>query len=400
MKVLHVIPSVSPIRGGPSQAIFGMTQALQEKNIRVEIVTTNDNGTNLLKVPLNQLIPYQGVSTRFFNRFSPNHLGIIREFSISDKLTYWLWQNIQEYDLLHIHAIFSYPSTISMLISHLKEVPYINRPLGQLCHWSLRQSYLKKKIYFEMFERHNLNYSSALHFTSQREQEESRSVKLKTPSFVIPHGLVIPKEISTASQRLHEHFKIPIKSPIILFLSRLHPKKGLDFLIPALGKLKHLQFSLILAGDGDSEYIHKIRHLLTTYSIYDRTYFPGFVEGEFKELLLQGSDLFVLTSYSENFGIVVLEALAAGLPVLLTPQVALSNQIKKYNLGYVVNLEVYEIATQLEYCLLNADVIKQIGDRARQFVRDNYTWNRTAAQLIEVYTAILNKQPIPEQFLP
>ncbi|PSO76998.1 MAG: glycosyl transferase family 1 [Cyanobacteria bacterium QS_4_48_99] len=391
MKVLHVIPSVAPVRGGPSQAVLEMVKGLRSQGLDAEIATTNDNGSDLLAVPLQQRTEYQQVPVWFFPRFSPA-ISSIREFAFSSQLTAWLWQHVSDYDLLHVHAIFSYPSTAAMAIARLRGIPYINRPLGQLCTWSLQQKESKKKTYLALIEHANLNHSQALHLTSSQEEEELSQLNFKAPSFILPHGLSLPTPIPNARHQLRQHLNLPEDEPIILFMSRLHSKKGLEYLIPALGKLSHKCFHFILAGNGSPEYEAQIDELLTAAGMHDRTYRPGFVSGEMKNLFSQGSDLFALTSHSENFGIVVLEAMAAGLPVLATPGVALASVVKQDQLGYVTELDVPGIATAIEHHLNHPQQAKAMGDRARQLIFEQYTWDKMAAKLSATYEAILLKQ--------
>lgn len=393
MRILHVIPSIAPVRGGPSQAVLAIVNALQLQAISAEVATTNDNGLMLLDVPLQQCCNYENTPVWFFPRFSPN-IYALREFAFSSSLTDWLWKNIKNYDLVHVHAIFSYPSTIAMAIARHHQIPYLVRPLGQLCQWSLQQSQRKKQIYLNLIERANLNHSAALHLTSWQEQQDIAQLHLNPPSFILPHGLTIPALIPNADQQLRQHLKLPDDEPILLFLSRLHAKKGLDHLIPALSKLKHHRFRFIIAGSGSPDYEQTVRQLVAQTGLSDRTHFTGFVTGELKQLLLQGSDLFMLTSHSENFGIAALEALAVGLPAFVTPGVALASVVQDQQLGYVTDLETTAIIQTLEDYFTHPEAAKIIGDRARQFILENYTWDKIATQLIEVYQSILDRQPL------
>ncbi len=382
------------MRGGPSQAVIEMISALRSQGIDAEIATTNDNGKDLLDVPLyeltNQLAEYANVPIRFFPRFSPN-LNAVREFAFSRSLTTWLWQHITEYDLVHVHAIFSYASTIAMAIARIQRVPYINRPLGQLCIWSLQQSKFRKQIYLNVIERSNLLHSQSLHFTTQQEQEEFNLLKLNISSFILPHGVKIPTLIPNAQSQLRSILQIPDHCSILLFMSRIHPKKGLEYLIEALGKLKEYNFALIIAGSGELDYVQQLQDLLITQGISDRTHLVGFVKGETKNLYLQGADLFTLTSHSENFGIAAIESLAAGTPVLITDGVAIAPMVKEQAIGYVTKLEINAIVTTLATFFQNFDKNPLNRQRTQQIIAENYSWQFISAQLATIYQAIVNE---------
>ena len=392
MKVLHVIPSVAAVRGGPSQAVIEMVRGLRSQDVDAEIVTTNDNGKDLLDVPLYELTDrleeYANVPIRFFPRFSPN-INAVREFAFSGALTTWLWQHITEYDLVHVHAIFSYASTIAMAIARIKNVPYITRPLGQLCEWSLQQSKLRKQIYLNVIERSNLLCSKSLHFTAEQEKTEFNQLGLNIPNFILPHGVYIPTPISDAKTQVREILHILDQRPIVLFMSRIHPKKGLEYLISALSKLKEYNFVLVIAGSGDPDYVNQIKDLLKTHDICDRTHMIGFVKGETKNLYLQGADIFALTSHSENFGIAAIEALAAGTPVLITDGVAIAPMVKEQAIGYVTQLEVEAIASIIQEFFDHPDIAKQKGDRATLYIAEHYSWAKITCRLMTVYKNLL-----------
>jgi len=390
MQVLHVIPSIANIRGGPSLAVIEMIRALNDEGIQGCIATTNDNGNQLLSVPLNRWTEYEGVSIQFFSRFSPS-ITPIREFAFSSQLTYWLWENIATFELVHIHAIFSFPSTMAMVIARLHQVPYVVSPHGLLTTWALQQGSVKKQVYLNLIEKKNLNCGHKIHYTSDQEQQEATPLNLSATSFIQPLGLTLPKAIVDSRDELRNYLNLPPDQSIILFLSRLHPKKGLDYTIPALARLQQKDFFFLLVGEGTADYETEIEALLEAHHLISRTLRPGFVTGRLKNLFLQGSDLFVLNSYSENFGLAVLEAMASGLPVITSPNVAFSSMLQSQNLCFIVPQEVAAIADKISYSLDHPAEVQEMAQRAKKYVSENFTWNQVAKNLIKIYQQIIDQ---------
>lgn len=397
MKVLHVIPSISPALGGPTQVVLNLVKALRECGVDAEIATTNDNGSQLLDVPLNQRIEYEQVPTWFFPRFSPP----MKEFIFSAALTRWLWQHLRDYDTIDTHYLFSYASTCAGAIARLQGIPYTVRTIGQLTPWALTQSQLKKRIYTFLIERHNLNCAAAIHCTSAGEVEDVRNFGIQTPSIILPLGVNQPIDVPEAKQKLQNVYGISATTPVVLFLSRLHPKKRPDLLLQALSQLadRNYKFHLILAGSGESDYLSYLTNLVSSLRLTSRTSIPGFVTGQDKDLLLQAADIFVLPSFSENFGIAVAEAMATGLPVIVTPDVQISPEIAAESAGLVVEGEVEPLVGAIAQLLTSPELRHQLGENGKRLVSRRYSWNAIAQNLTSVYTTIIKGEPLHDTFL-
>ncbi len=392
LRILHVIPSLSPLLGGPSSAILPMVAALRASGVEAEIATTNGDGPGELDVPLGELTDYQGVATRFFPRCKAPLPGI-RSFHYSRSLTAWLKEHIREYSALHVHMIFLFPSTAAMRIARAAGVPYLVRPVGMLDKWSLRQKAFKKKCYLGLVEGRNLEAATAFQVMSPQEKHELERLDLPGKLVEIPHGISPPALIPDAHGILRRKLGLEEREKIILFMSRFHPKKGLDLLIPALGKLRDSPFTLVLAGGGAPAYQGEIKRLLDDAVIAGRTVFPGFLRGGEKDLFLQGADLFALTSYDENFGISVLEALASGLPVLVTREVALSAFVESQNLGLTAATTAEAVRAALASALDKGASRwdrKERG-RIREVTLAKFQWEQVATQLAATYRDIISQ---------
>jgi glycosyltransferase involved in cell wall biosynthesis len=320
MRVLHVIPSVSERSGGPATAIVPMCHALMREGIEVLLVTTDDG----LPESNGNVFEYKGVPARVF------HSQFGEPFKYSRPLRAWLNTNIRNFSLAHIHAVFNHSSVAAARACRDAGVPYVIRPLGTLDPWSMTQKSLRKRLFWQVSGKTMLQRAAAVHYTSEAE-------KLSTEgSLRLNHGKVIALgiEAASASGKLEEHFPELVRDPYVLVLSRLHPKKGLDVLIDAFQSLvqtkEFSRWRLVLAGDGSSEYVSKLKNKV----VGDRILFTGWLEGERKDVVLGHASLVALPSHQENFGLCVMEALSHSVPVLVSPAVNLATEIASANAGW------------------------------------------------------------------
>jgi len=389
LKVLHVIPSVAACRGGPSKAVIEMVSSLRKQGIDAEIATTNDDGPNNLEVNLNSLVDYSGVPVRFFKRALPP-VAALREFSYSMSFTRWISHHITDYDVVHVHAIFSYCSSYAMYVARKKGVPYVVRPIGQLQNWSLKQAGTKKTLYLKAIEKNNIESASAVQFTAEAEQDESEQI-LSLSGHVIPLGVDLPDSVALSKKQLFEYLgfsEVP-SGVSVLYLSRLHPKKGLELLMQALSRIDNCDYSLLIAGDGEASYKNNLSALSQQLEIAHKCLFLGHVDGRIKNALLHHADLYALTSYSENFGISVLEAMASGLTPVITDGVALSKVVNENQLGYVCSANVDNIEATMRSAFANQKKLSAMGEKASRYTVENYSWQSIAKRLESLYLSLI-----------
>lgn len=389
MKILQIVPSVSLVYGGPSQMVLGLSKSLAEAGIKLTLITTNSNGDQgqlPLNVPLETPIAQDSYEIIYFN-CSP-----FRRYKFSLELLNWLKINSKNYDLAHIHALFSPVSTFSARICQQQKLPYILRPLGTLDPKDLRKKKLLKSLYGNFLEKSNLANSVGVHFTSQTEADVSNTFGAKINPIVVPLGVEKQDNLPQINS-IREKLNINPDKKIVLFMSRIEPKKGLELLIPSLENLlnKGLDFHFILAGSNpqDQEYEAKIKQTIINSELGKITTITGFVSGEFKQQLLQSADLFVLPSYYENFGIAVVEAMAMGLPVVISDQVYIYQEIDKVNAGWICRCNQEDLTEKLRLALSDTEEINIKGNNAQKLVENQYTWKAIARQMITIYEKLI-----------
>jgi len=367
MRVLHVIPSVSERSGGPATAIVPMCRALQGQGIEVALVSTNEGQP---RINTDREIDFKGVLTKFF----PVQFG--GSFKYSRPLTAWLKKNVKTFDLVHVHAVFNHSSVAAARACRESGVPYVVRPLGTLDPWSMTQKPLRKRIFWTVSAKNMLQRAAAVHYTTIAEKEA-------TEAFLgLNHGRVIALGVDVNGL---EHVAEAPTGPYVLALSRLHPKKALDVLIDAFISVNRDPWRLVIAGDGLADYVAFLKHKA---SGSERITFTGWVEGEQKDALFRGASLFALPSRQENFGLSVLEAMARGVPALVSSKVDLAADIRAAAAGWVVDLD--ELDHALDVALSDEHERAQRG-RAAYLFSQQYSWDKTATDLIRLYQDILSR---------
>ena len=325
--------------------IRGLSAALsqQDRIAQVTILSTDANGDvdeAPLEVPLGKSLSQDGYEIIYF-RCAP-----FRRYKFSPTLLSWLWQNAKHYDIAHIHALFSPITTAAATICRWQKLPYLMRPLGTLDPADLQKKKRAKQLYAALLEKPNLAGAAAIHFTSQQESQVSERFGTSPSEVIIPLGVTPPElpERTAAKAAICKQFNIPPERPIILFMSRIDPKKGFDLLLPALQKLheQNCPFHLLLCGANpqDRAYEASIREQILASSWAHQATLNGFVSGELKDRILSAADVFVLPSYYENFGIAVAEAMAAQIPVVISNQVHIWPAIQDSQAGWVVPTEI------------------------------------------------------------
>jgi glycosyltransferase involved in cell wall biosynthesis len=399
MKVLHVIPSFAPAwrYGGPVVAALGLTRELARQGHQVSVFTTNADGPRPLDVPTERAVALDGVDVWYFPRERPMW------YYFSRPLGRALRERVADFDIVHIHSIYLWPTTIAAFWCRRRRVPYLVRPAGSLDPVLLSTAYegwmsalpsrAKKWLYLKTVGSRDLNGAAGIHFTSQAEMEASHSLGVRPNKYVRPLGVDPPPSQRDDTLSLRSRHPELQGKRIVLFLSRLDPKKGLDMLVPALGSLAagRSDFALVVAGSGDAAYERRAASLVAQHRLQDRVVWLGLVRNDDKWDVLREADIFVLPSYHENFGFAVVEAMSAGLPVVISDRVNIHQEVHAAGAGIVTGLEIVGLAAAIERLLDDDGLRKRMGNAGARLVRERFTWESAAANVARVYEAIAGR---------
>lgn len=376
MKVLHVIPYVSPQYGGPTTVVAQMAEALSGLNIKVDIATTTAHGRSELNMPIGQPVVDNGARYFYFPRQGPKF------WMFSWPLRCWLYRHVCDYDLVHVHGLFAYTTLPACAASRYFKKPYLITTHGVLDPWCLSHKWWKKLPYYFLLERHNLRSAAAVHVTSSFEAGGLARLGLNAKTHVIPLCVEMP------DRHGREYCEGSLS---LLFLSRLDPIKGLPLLIQAVALLikRGIDVKLMIAGQGEDDYVSELNALVNSLNISKNVKFVGFLQGKSKLQALLEADVFVLPSYHENFSLAAAEALAAGLPVIVSDQVGIARDIATANAGSVVPVDSPELLADAIEKYRDANIRELAGANARNLAEQQYSIGHFGSELLRLYGNVI-----------
>lgn len=384
MKILHVVPTYLPARryGGPIESVHGLARALAARGHEVHVATTNVDGAGVSDVPLDRPVELDGVQVRYFPSTR------LRRLYYSPPMRRFLAESMGGWDLVHTHSVFLWPTTAAARIARAARKPYVVSPRGMLVEDLIRRrSTVAKRAWIALFERRNLGEAAAVHVTSAVERRDLEAAGMAARRYIeVPNGFDPPAE-RVGAPRV-EVGDVP--ETYALFLGRLSWKKGLEPLVQSLALAPGVQ--LVVAGNDEEGARPRLEALAARAGVASRVRFTGYVEGARKRQLLEGAALLALPSLSENFGNVVLEAMAAGVPVVVTPQVGAADLVANARAGLVVAGEPRALGEAIAAIAHNADSRARMGANARAAARE-LSWDRIAARMEEGYRAALEETP-------
>ena len=252
-------------------------------------------------------------------------------------------------DIVHVHGLWTIPGTVACRSARRHAKPYIITLHGMLALWSLKRSRRKKRVYAALFENRNLENAAALHFLNDSERDEAKLFGASTRSFVIPNAVDLEGFTDLPTRQALDHV-IPQAQgkTVVLFLGRLHKKKGLDTLIPAFAQAsaRSPDLHLLIAGPDEGGYRARVEGWVGDHNLNESVTFLGSVHGDDKKTLWGGADIFVLPSHEEGDSMAVKEAMAARLPVVVTRQCRIP-QVETRGAGLVVDPTPESVADAL-----------------------------------------------------
>jgi len=383
LRILQVIPGLGN-SSGPTHVVVGLSEHLARQGCAVTLYCLKYDGDD-------RVLPDPAwVST---SRFAAT---LVKRWGYSQGLKEALKANLRNFDIAHVHSVWLYPTFAAARECRRQGVPYLIRPAGSFRPVAFSTNCTLKRLYFQLWERWNLENAAAIHATSEPEAAELRALGIGTPICVVPIGVTLPAtDRKTTADDMRRRWGIEPEEKIVLYLGRLHPIKGLDILVAAFARLNSggSRAKLVIVGPATSGYDRELKMRVRKAGLEEKCLITGELRGDDKRAAYEAASVFVLPSRTENFGIVVAEAMAMGTPVVISREAPWLD-VESHNAGSWVDLDAEKFAAAIADILENPDMAAQMGENGRRLVETKYTWDRIAKRMLKVYeNVVAGKDP-------
>lgn len=387
LRILFVTASYYPAVqfGGPIYTVHSLARLLAAYGNEVVVYTTNVGGDAAPTNSNSYTRVIDGVTVRYFTTS-------VDKIYFSSAMNRSLRDDVCRFDLVHAQGAFLYPTVAARRAASKSNVPFIYSPRGMLVDTLIKKkNYLLKTFWIKLFEMKNCEASAFVHATSNIEAREIKHLGVRPRAIeVIPNGFDMPERESEGEEELRRSRLIGPHRPYIIILGRVSWKKGIDRLIQAMTFVPSI--TLVVAGNDDENYTPELMSLARRLGLEDRIVFTGGVYGNDKFALLRGAELFVLPSYSESFGVVLLEALSCRCPLVMTPEVGIANDMEKLGAGIITRGIPEEIGRAINLLLSDPERRNRMADVGLSIVSEFYSWDGIARKMEKVYRQILSSQ--------
>ncbi len=390
MRILYISSYYKPayVYGGPARSIASMCEALARQGAQVTVLTTNANGNNVLDVPLAQPVNVNGVTVHYY----PITDLFPRTFFHSPALGRACKDRAAEHDIVVLETFFTYPTHPAVKACRTWNRPYIIPLRGQLLPWALQQKRLKKQLYMMISGRKQLNHAAALQCSDFTELEAVQKLNLQVPAFVVPNGIETSHWSSLPPRgAFRQQRGIPETAPLLLMLGRLHRVKNPDLAVEMLGLLSRRDAHLVFVGPDEEGYQPRLQRRAAALGCAERVHYTGLLSGASLFQVMADADLYLMPSAMESFGMAAVEAMACGLPVLLSENVPVGRWVEEAGAGRRVQATPQSFAAACDEMLGDPAMLKDMGKRARALVSQRFEVNVVARQMLAHYQAILSQ---------
>lgn len=377
MKVLHSISSIDKTAGGTAVYMQLLGNALASK-VDLKVATTHSLSP----------LQFSEMTEVFFSKRTFPYFG---KYAAS----YHRMLETLEPDILHGNNLWEYPVHAMAAYATKNRIPYLISPHGTLEPWALHSKKLKKQMALLLYQRSDLQHAHCLHATAPTEAESIRNLGFKNPIAILPNGINLAEYVLSEKTVAKKN---NFSKKTFLFLSRIHPIKGIEMLLEAWQKIENAQkadWQIIIAGNGDPKYIQTIQEKIRDKKMTHEIKMIGPLFGDEKTHAVSNAEIFILPTYSENFGIVIAEALACKTPVITTQSAPWSDLIT-HNCGWWTETNPNSIAQAMENAMLLTEAKRmEMGENGRNLIEQKYNIDKIADHFIHLYRWLLKQDDKP-----